>query len=99
MGYQYRGAEPADEAYTPDEDEAAARRIAALDKQFMAGMGGADSPFPTRLEQAGRLLAYGTSLREVQRITRLSRVTIHRYFPGETRSLSHSAWTCRKAAA
>ena len=96
MGYQYRGVEPADEVYTPNEDEAAVRRIIALDEQFTAGMGGADNPLPARLEQAGRLLAYGAPLRQVQRIARLNRVTIRRYFPGETRSLSHS---CGKRAA
>lgn len=91
MTYQYKGAQPIDQAYTPDEDEAAIRRILELDRRFMAGMGGLENPFPTRLEQAGRLIAYGTSLREVQRITRLSRVSIRRYFPGETRSLARSA--------
>jgi len=91
MAYQYRGAQPVDEAFSADEDEAAMRRIRELDKRFMAGMGGLENPFPTRLEQAGRLLAYGTSLRQVQRITRLPRVTLRKYFPGETRTLSRAA--------
>lgn len=90
MAYQYKGKQPVDEVFSPEENEHHARKLQQLDQAFMAGMGGIDSPLHTRLEQAGRLLAYGASLRQVQRITKLNRLTIRRYFPGETRSLSRA---------
>jgi len=90
MAYQYKGKQALDVPFSPEEDEHHARTIQQLDQAFMAGMGGLVDPLKSRLEQAGRLLAYGTSLRQVQRIARLNRATIRRYFPGETRSLSRA---------
>ena len=90
MAYQYKGKQPVDEVFSTEENEHHARKLQRLDQAFMAGMGGLNNPLKSRLEQAGRLLDYGTSLRQVQRITKLNRLTIRRYFPGETRSLSRA---------